>query len=161
MSKVFPNNALSLVPANAKFSGITDNALAGEVEVGGQSVQIGGNEDFLYGLKQILFANKDCVLLIDPYVEGERKGEVKGVDSKYIRRQEVYRLYAQRLIGHASRLEQITAGISPEEMTLEQVKEKVKDVVDEHLFFARVDQNSQLEIVLTKRQKTKSITAPI
>ncbi len=54
LNRVFPNNALSLVPSKANFSGISDNALAGEIQVDGQLQPIGGNEDFLYGLTEMI-----------------------------------------------------------------------------------------------------------
>ena len=161
LNKIFPNNALSLVPSQADFSGITDNALAGKTEVGGKLEPIGGNEDFLYGLEEMIYDKKDCILLVEPFVAGERQGEVKGVESKYARRQAIYRLYAERIIKQAVKRKKIDSMGVANELTIEQIEVIVENTIDEHLFFARIDQNNQPEILLTQRQKLKSISSPI
>lgn len=158
LSKVFPNNALSLVRPQTKFSRMADNGLAGPIEVNGEVVPMGGNEDFLFGFKQMLLG-RDCCLLIDPFVAGERQGEVSGMDAKYFRRQMVYRLYAKRLIGRAieqGRILESGAGLAGI-----QTKLIIERMVDEHLFFGRVDQNNQPRIELTAMQAIKSVKLPI
>ena len=160
LNKVFPNNALSLVPSEADFSGITDNALAGKIEISGKFEPIGGNEDFFYGFEEMLYAGKDCVLLIEPFVAGERKGEVRSVETKYVRRQAIYRLYAQRTIEQAIKRGKITLKGNPKELP-EVLETIIEEILDKHLFFARIDQNGQSEIILTQRQKSKNINSPI
>ena len=160
LNAVFPNNTLSMVSPDAKFSGVTDNALTGTIEINGKSVPIGGNEDFYYGFGEMISGGRDCVLLIDPFVAGEREGEVKGVQSKYARRQAIYQLYAKRLLNRALRANKITLGDGTKGSS-EQIETIVENMVDEHLFFARVDQNGQPEIVLTDRQERKKISKPI
>jgi len=161
LHKIFPNNALSLVPREARFSGITDDALAGRIEAGGQLEPIGGEEDFLYGLRKMIYDKKDCVLLIEPFVPGKREYEVKGVESKYIRRPLVYDLYARRVINQAFKRGKIDSRGVTNELTRGQVETIVKEIIDKHLFFARIDQNNRPEIILTQRQKSKLIKPPI
>lgn len=160
ISQIFHNNALSQVGKDAKFSGIADNALAGKVEINEKLESIGGNEDFLYGLKEIIYHKRDCVLLIDPYIAGERKGEVKAVDSKYLRRAAVYKLYAERAIKQASKRDKIDLD---NEILLseEKMNEIISDAMDKHLFFSRINQEGLPEIILTSRQLSKGILAPI
>jgi len=160
ISQIFHNNALSQVGKDTKFSGIADNALAGKVEINGKLEPIGGNEDFLYGLKEILYHEKDCILLIDPYIAGERQGEVKAVDSKYLRRAAVYKLYAERAVRQAGKRDVIDLG-DETELSEEKVNEIVSDAMDKHLFFSRINHEGVPEIVLTSRQRTKGVLAPI
>ncbi len=147
LCRIFPNNALSLVTAGAKFSGITDNGLMGALEIDGKAEPIGGNEDFFYGFGQML-AGRDSLLLIDPVMPGERQEKVLLVESKYTRRQAVYEAYAQRLI-----IKAIKRGGIPEA----QIETVVENTVNEHLFFARLT-DGQPEIVLTEKQRSKNIT---
>jgi len=163
LNKIFPNNALSLVPAHTEFSGITDNGLAGDIDIEGRPEPIGGNEDFLYGFQKMLYANRDCVLLIDPLMADKRRGEIAGVESKYIRRQKVYSLYAQRAVRQA-----VQRGIVPlptekssGELSEDQINTIIENTVDNHLFFAKLDHDNQVKILLTRRQKLKSINPPI
>ena len=158
LSKVFPNNALSLVPPEVDFSGITDNALAGQIEISGKFESIGGNEDFFYGFEEMLYAGKDCVLLIEPFVTRE----VKGVEVKYVRRQAVYRLYAQRTIEQAiKRGKAFWSGNIRERPSKEEIDAIVEEIVDRHLFFARIESDGRPSVILTSRQKSKNINSPI
>jgi hypothetical protein len=159
LSQVLHNNTLSLVGKEAKFSGITDNFLAGKVEINGKQEPIGGNEDFLYGLKEILYHGKDCVLLIEPHISGERQGEVSGVDAKYLRRVAVYKLYAERSIRQAGKRKKIDLGYE-NGITEEKLNTTIEDLMDKHLFFARINDGGKPEIVLTNRQRTKRILSP-
>jgi hypothetical protein len=161
LNMVFPNNVLSLVPSDTVFSGITDNALAGKVEVNEKLEAVGGNEDFLYGFEEMIYNKKDCVLLIEPFVAGERQGEIMGIESKYARRQIIYKLYAERTIRQAVKRGKIDLGGETEnELTTTQIENIIQNTVDEHLFFARINQNDQPEIILTRRQELKSISSP-
>lgn len=159
LSKIFPNNALSLVKTHTKFSGISDNALSGKIEINGKMELIGGNEDFLYGFKEMLFNNKDCVLLIDPFIAGERQNEIRGIDSKYLRRQTVYKLYMNRYVEQYINRNKIS--IPDNESRDAQIKNIAEDVLDNHLFFARINSNGEQEVILTQRQKEKNIESPI
>lgn len=160
VSRAFPNNALSLVPPHTRFSGIADNALAGEVEINGKQEPIGGNEDFLYAFTQMLYSGKDAVLLVEPCIEDEREGEVKGVEAKYERRRAIYRLYATRAVEKLMRTPWPLNRQKPEwkGKTLDAI---VEEVLDNHLFFARIDERGDPEILLTKRQKDQKIVTPI
>ncbi len=160
LNGVFPNNTCSIVSPDARFSGLTDNGLAGSIEINGKFVPMGGNEDFDYGFDQMFRNGRDCVLLIDPYLPGEREGEVKGVEEKKARRQVIYWLYAKRQVKRAFRSKSFTIGdeFQPESTRIETI---VQDVIDAHLFFARLNADGQPEVVLTQRQKAKSISSPI
>jgi len=161
LHRIFPNNAFSFVPPHNRFSGITDNALAGN-EINGKLELIGGNEDFLYGFESMLYDNKDCILLTDPFVvAGEREGEVKGVASKYERRQKIYTLYARRTIEQAIKRGKLPNEEGSETLSDEQIETIVDDTIDKHLFFASVDENGKTAILLTQRQKRKSISSPL
>ena len=160
LSRVLHNNTLSLAGKNVKFSGITDNALAGKLEINGKQEPIGGNEDFLYGLNQMLYHDKDCILLIEPNIMDERRGEVMGVDAKYLRRVAVYKIYAERAIRQAGKRGKINLG-NEDKLTEEKINTILDDLVDKHLFFARINTEGNPEIVLTKRQQEKGILSPI
>lgn len=160
LSQVLHNNTLSLVGKDAKFSGITDNFLAGKIEINGKQEPIGGNEDFLYGLKKISYHDQDCILLIEPNISEERQGEIKGVDAKYLRRVAVYKLYAERAIRQAGKRGKIDLG-DEKEVTEEQLNTTIEDLMDKHLFFARINNEGKPEIVLTNRQRSKRILPPI
>lgn len=160
LSKVLHNNTLSLADRNVKFSGIADNALAGKIEINGKQEPIGGNEDFLYGLKEMLYNDKYCVLVIEPNIADERQGEVMGVDAKYLRRVSVYKIYAERAIRQAGKRGKIDLG-NENELTEEKINIIMEDLVDKHLFFARINNEGKPEIVLTKRQQEKRILPPI
>lgn len=160
VSRAFPNNALSMVSQDTHFSGIADNALAGKVEINGKLEPVGGNEDFEHAFEGMLFRGQDAVLLIDPCVENERVGEVKGIEAKYERRKTIYMVYANRLVDRLRRVP------LPEERQ----KPEIADVsnydvanatLTEHLFFARIDENGKPEVLLTVAQKEKGIQAPI
>ncbi len=162
LSRLFPNNALSLVPPHTRFSGIADNALSGEIAVEGaesKKESIGGNEDFMYAFKEMLHFDRDAVLLVDPYIASEREGEVKGIESKYERRKKIQHLYAQRIIDKLKRTPW------PEERAKSDLNRPIEEIVegalDQHLFFARIDERGEPEILLTKRQKEQKIKAPI
>ena len=160
LSQVLHNNTLSLAGKDVKFSGITDNALAGKVEINGKQEPIGGNEDFLYGLKEMLYHDKDCVLIIEPNIADERQGEIMGVDAKYLRRVSVYKVYAERAIRQAGKRGKINIA-NESELTEERVNTIIEDLMDKHLFFARINNKGKPEIVLTKRQQLKGISPPI
>jgi hypothetical protein len=160
LSRVFPNNALSEITKRTKFSGIADNSLAGKVEINAKQEPIGGNEDFLYGLKEMLYHDKDCVLLIEPNISDERQGEVSGVDAKYLRRAAVYKIYAERAIRQAGKRGKIDLG-DKNELTEEKLNMIIEDLMDKHLFFARINNEGKPEIVLTKRQQEKGILPSI
>jgi hypothetical protein len=159
LHKLFPNNSLSLVPKTARFSGITDNALAGNIEIDGRFEPIGGNEDFLYGFEEMLLRGQDCILLVEPFI-GERQGEVKGVESKYVRRKIIYSIYAKRVIEQAVERGQIVLDGQEGELSQTKIEAIVEDVIDNHLFFVRLSNASEPEIILTERQKLKSIIPP-
>lgn len=160
LSNIFPNNACSMVPPGARFSGITDNALAGMVSVDGKVVPIGGNEDFLYGFKEMLNKGKDCVILVDSSIERLPDQEVLGTDSKYTRRQAVYRLYAERLVKQAILRGKIDHSQADQALTTEQIEKIIEDIIDKHLFFAQLDEKGQPTILLAGRQQMKSIKMP-
>jgi len=159
LSKIFHNNSLSLVDKKTKFSGIADNYLSGAVEVNEKQEPIGGNEDFLYGLKEILYHKKDCVLLINPHISGYRAGEMKGVESKYARRAAVYKLYARRALIQAGKRKVINLA---DESDLNDGKLNIiiRNMMDEHLFFASINSENKPEIILTSSQRSKKISAP-
>lgn len=157
--RVFPNNALSLLPPDAEFSGVADNKLAGTLIVEDKEVPVGGNEDFLYAFEAMVYEGRDAVLVVDFSETQERQGEVMGDQSKYVRRQAVYRAYAERAVRQAIKREKIEwdGQADPTEEDMERI---VKDILDRHLFFALINDRNEPEIVLTARQKEKSIIAP-
>lgn len=158
LNELFPNNVLSMVPSNTKFSTSTDNFFLGEIKINGKKEPIGGNEDFMYGFNEMLINNRKCILLIDPFISSQRQNEIKGVGSKYLRRKIVYNLYAERLIKQAINQKKINLNQKDfsnlSELTLESV---VENIIDKNLFFVKINTKNQPEIILTKRQKEKSI----
>ena len=157
ISRVFPNNALSLVGPNARFSGTTDNSLAGAINAGEDQYPIGGNEDFLYALLQMVYHNKTSVLLTDPYVPGERTGEVSSEVSKYKRRALMYNLYATRVITQAVQRKIPSFPGYGKPVTTEYLDVVFESLIDDYLFFAHLDSNGKAVIDLTARQKERRI----
>lgn len=160
VSRAFPNNALSMVSRSTHFSGIADNALAGQVEINGKLEPVGGNEDFEHAFEAMLYRGKDAVLLIDPCIENEREGEVKGIEAKYERRKTIYQFYANRIIDHLRRVPWPEDRKKPE---MEGVSnyDIANTALTEHLYFARIDEDGKPIILLTRAQKEKGMQAPI
>lgn len=151
ISRMFPNNSFAFYPRYAKFSGITDNGLAGTIEINGKQEPIGGNEDFYYWLSEMLHW-KNVYMLIEPTLPGEeRVWEVSSVWAKYARRQAVYRAYARRLISKQEKDKDISDN---------RVDDIFEKLVDEHFFFLSITQDGKPEIVLTERQKKKRVAGP-
>lgn len=152
MSVATPNNSLNLLRPELRFSKTSDNGVLGKIWFGTESARVGGNEDFFLGFTEMIKGN-DVVLLIDPIISGERKDKVDLGEKKYLRRQSVFEIFATEII-----IEAMDRGIIPftdmSDLTRELIGRIVEDTLDKHLFFAKIDQNSQPEIVLTRRQRS-------
>lgn len=148
-SLVFPNNALSMVEGGTHFSGIADNSLTGKVEVDGKQVAVGGNEDFEFAFREMVYKGRVSVLVVHPSITRLAGEEWKGVAEKYIRRQTIYNLYAERILGQAK-----ARGVISEGVTFE-------DIIDRHLFFAQLNDDGEPEIVLTARQTNRGVASPL
>lgn len=153
-SVAFPNNSLSLVRPEARFSKETDNGQLGKVWIGAEceSARVGGNEEFYFAFGEML-RGKDVVLMIDQIMLGERKDKIDLGEKKHFRRQAVFEIYATSLI-----IEAMWLGILPffntADLNREQIATIVEDTLDRHLFFARFE-NNQVEILLTRRQRSR------
>jgi len=158
LPKLFPNNALAVVDSGLRFSGITDNALAGKarVEESNVEVELGGNEDFLTAFEQMARAGKVCMLVIKPSMAGERQAEVSSNNDKYLRREVTYRQWALRTAKNSQVLRELMSRMQGETKD-ERLAAAVEELVDAHLFFVQVV-DGNLEVVLTQRQREKGIS---
>lgn len=150
--RVFPTNAISVVPKFAEFSPDTNTGALGKVMVNGKEVDAGGNEDFYWGLQQML-RGRPCIQFIDPYLEGERTDKVLTEAEKYGRREPVYERYARQLLSKAverGALRQMDIA----SMSASEVSAVATYIVTRNFFFAKYNEDGNPEIVLTKAQKS-------
>lgn len=153
----FPNFSLAMIRRGIRISEDTDNGMLGRVWIKSgekeETARVGGNEDFYEGFR-LMLEGEDVVLLIDPYMPGERHDKVIVEDTKYRRRMDVYKIYATELIMGAVRRGKIS-GLEPKDLSLDYIEKIVEETIDKHLFYARIYEDGSPEVLLTRRQLLK------
>lgn len=140
--KVFPNNSFSYYPNSAKFSWITDNWILWTIDIWWKKELIWWNEDFYFAFEQMIKYQRITLMMINPMINSERINEITSLNSKYLRRKQVYQIYSKIISTKA-----ITRWL------LDWEEKTIENILDKLFFFFQINSEWKPEVILTNRQK--------